>query len=95
MLLKKYFFWRERVNAKISHTRYIVNIHLRQRFSIQLEWKWFAVKKNPAILDSKVHGAHLRPTGPRWAPRWPHEGCYRSGIRSLQNCVHDTTLWLW
>ena len=27
--------------------------------------------------DSKVHGAnggaHLGPTGPRWAPRWPHE----------------------
>ena len=23
--------------------------------------------------DSKVHGAHLGPTGPRWAPYWPHE----------------------
>ena len=22
------------------------------------------------------HGAHLRPTGPRWAPCWPHELCY-------------------
>ena len=20
--------------------------------------------------------AHLRPTGPRWAPRWPHQHCY-------------------
>ena len=27
-------------------------------------------------LDSKVHGAHLGPTGPRWAPCWPHELCY-------------------
>ena len=26
--------------------------------------------------DSKVHGAHLGPTGPRWAPCWPHELCY-------------------
>ena len=30
--------------------------------------------------DSKVHGANLGPTGPRWAPCWPHElyflGCY-------------------
>ena len=30
--------------------------------------------------DSKVHGgqheAHLGPTGPRWAPYWPHESCY-------------------
>ena len=23
-----------------------------------------------------VHGAHLGPTGPRWAPCWPHEPCY-------------------
>ena len=22
------------------------------------------------------HGAHLGPTGPRWAPWWPHELCY-------------------
>ena len=22
------------------------------------------------------HGAHLGPTGPRWAPCWPHEPCY-------------------
>ena len=28
------------------------------------------------IPDSKVHGAHLGPTGPRWAPWWPHELCY-------------------
>ena len=26
--------------------------------------------------DRKVHGAHLGPTGPRWAPCWPHELCY-------------------
>ena len=26
--------------------------------------------------DCKVHGAHLGPTGPRWAPCWPHELCY-------------------
>ena len=30
--------------------------------------------------DSKIHeaiiGAHLGPTGPRWAPCWPHELCY-------------------
>ena len=22
------------------------------------------------------HGAHLGPTGPRWAPCWPNESCY-------------------
>ena len=26
--------------------------------------------------DSKVHGAHLGPTGPKWIPYWPHELCY-------------------
>ena len=32
------------------------------------------------IHDSKIHGTnmgpHLGPTGPRWAPCWPHELCY-------------------
>ena len=28
------------------------------------------------IPNSKVHGAHLGPTGPRWAPCWPHKLCY-------------------
>ena len=27
--------------------------------------------------DSKVHGAHLGPVGPRWAPCWPHELWYQ------------------
>ena len=30
------------------------------------------------------HGAHLGPTGPRWAPSWPHELCYL-GQYSLHN----------
>ena len=36
--------------------------------------------KHNGIPDSKVHGAnkgaHLGPTGPRWAPCWPHGLCY-------------------
>ena len=38
--------------------------------------------------DSKVHGAHMGPTGPRWAPCWPHELCYlrRSGTRWFECC---------
>ena len=27
--------------------------------------------------DNKVHGAHLGPVGPIWAPCWPHEPCYQ------------------
>ena len=38
------------------------------------------INGNRNTLDSKVHGgqhrAHLGPTGPRWAPCWPHEFCY-------------------
>ena len=30
--------------------------------------------------DSKVHGANMGPTGPRWAPCWPHELCYLGSI---------------
>ena len=30
------------------------------------------------------HGAHLGPTGPRWAPSWPHELCYL-GAHSYHN----------
>ena len=26
--------------------------------------------------ERKVHGANMGPTGPRWAPCWPHELCY-------------------
>ena len=61
-------------------------LNLSRRFK---DWykNW---KKNPIIYidlvwkngypDSKVHGAHLGPTGPRWAPCWPHELCYLGTI---------------
>ena len=39
------------------------------------------------IPDSKAHGANMGPiwgpTGPRWAPCWPHELCYLG-------CFHHT-----
>ena len=35
------------------------------------------------------HGAHLGPTGPRWAPCWPHEPCYL-GWANLNDC-HNTS----
>ena len=34
------------------------------------------------------HGAHLGPTGPRWAPCWPHEFCYLGPY--LSNTVATT-----
>ena len=33
------------------------------------------------------HGAHLGPTGPRWAPCWPHELCYL-GRHATRNMNH-------
>ena len=36
--------------------------------------------------DSKVHEAHLGPTGPRWASCWPHQLCYL-GILKQFNMV--------
>ena len=38
-----------------------------------------------AVPDSKVHGAHLGLTGPRWAPCWPHKPCYL-GCYSWVHC---------
>ena len=37
--------------------------------------------------DSKVHGAHLGLTGPRWAPCWPHELCYLGSCVGVQLTV--------
>ena len=37
------------------------------------------------IPDSKVHGAHLGPTGPSWAPCWPHELCYLGRLLTKDN----------
>ena len=38
------------------------------------------------------HGAHLGPVGPRWAPCWPHEPCYR-GRRYSGNLLFDVRKW--
>ena len=33
------------------------------------------------------YGAHLGPTGPRWAPCWPHELCYMGKSINLDSSV--------
>ena len=50
--------------------------------------------------DSKVHGANMgsiwRPTGPRWAPCWPHELCYPGSSWLLGNSADWSRLpWHW
>ena len=34
------------------------------------------------------HGSHLGPTGPRWAPCWPHELCCLGSIASIEIQAH-------
>ena len=51
-----------------------------------------------SIPDSKVHGANMGPTGPRWAPCWPHELCYLGWLHNqllttLQ--MHNMSWELW
>ena len=50
-----------------------------------------------AIPDSKVHGdnmgVHLGPIGPRWAPCWPHEPCYRGCFSWIR--LSSWSAWPW
>ena len=41
------------------------------------------------VPDSKVHGAHLGPLGPRWAPCWPHEPCSLGCSPVMCGCLLD------
>ena len=36
-----------------------------------------------------LHGAHLGPTGPRWAPCWPHEPCYQGRLELMVTLLCD------
>ena len=46
------------------------------------------------VHGANMHGAHLSPAGPRWAPCWPHEPCYQ-GSRPLppRPCHWDCVFW--
>ena len=46
---------------------------------------WVELSRQQGSWD--LHGAHLGPTGPRWALCWPHEPCYQGG--------HILTAWHW
>ena len=55
----------------------------------RFQWfMWDAIthpRPNCSSPDSKVHGAHLGPTGPWWAPGWPHAPCYLGAVQ-LNHC---------
>ena len=68
-LLFAYFIYEFNFNANVDYwTEHCVNLSNTMKL-----WK------NP---DSKVHGAHLGPVSPRWAPCWPHEPCYQGNTCS-------------
>ena len=81
---EKYISWSEKYLSCPS--QYLVGqIHLiwplwlmlwYQFYQSVFSWSFVQECITCVIPDSKVHGAHLGPTGPRWAPRWPHELCY-------------------
>ena len=79
----------------------IVNFQQNQRQKLCQKW-WHFLFRNDSwqYPDSKSHGAnmghHLGPTGPRWAPCWPHEPYYLGICRILKLPRHilglDSTL---
>ena len=49
--------------------------------------EWIHPHKKESTLIARFmgqHGAHLGPTGPRWAPCWPHEPCYLVDVINYQ-----------
>ena len=60
----------------IAWNQYKLTIHNKNKITTKVtEVSW----KLPWQQGScGKHGAHLGPTGPRWAPCWPHEPCYLS-----------------
>ena len=53
----------------------IVNV-LIISFIFHDAYYWINIKTSLISRFMGQHGAHLGPTGPRWAPYWPHEPCY-------------------
>ena len=49
----------------------------------------------PVDPDSKVYGAYMGPTGPRWAPCWPHEPCYLLMLWFLASPCHPEKYKYW
>ena len=65
-----------------------VKCHTRSGAAIPTPLNLYALGfHGSALIPSSwgQHGAHLGPTGPRWAPCWPHELCYLGPI--LHTCM--------
>ena len=53
---------------------------------------WFSITLRARFMGPTW--AHLGPTGPRWAPCWPHEHCYL-GILSPKNLSTINLIQIW
>ena len=61
---------------KLNMNQYSELLHLiviEHALFIESSERRYHVSEYPLIA---VHGAHLGPTGPRWAQCWPHELCH-------------------
>ena len=70
----------------------ITAFKLRHVLVITSPWVTWIADLN-IFPDSKVHGAHLGPVGPRWALCWPHEPCYRVIYIFFSNKQRPSPLW--
>ena len=59
-----------------------------------VEWCWVLSEKiltDNGLPDGKVYGAIMGPTGPRWAPCWPHEPCSLGCFLAKHPCLWQTS----
>ena len=68
--------WILTVSAELSACFFFCPATGQSRVIVNRPSRLPAIVKGSGLPDNKVHGAHLGPTGPRWAPCWPYEPCY-------------------
>ena len=70
------------LHSSVSHFKFIlVLVDIFNRQTLIQVCQFFTTEIDP---DSKVHGVHLGPVDPRWAPCWPHEACYQGNHSSVE-----------
>ena len=76
-------------NKLIYHLQAYFTAYVVRHCPIEKEWIEPGITDESAVSISLIarfmgqYGAHLGPTGPRWARCWPHEPCY------LGNCFNN------
>ena len=68
----------------------ILNIEQLIYKPLRMSWQYFSHGICKHLVqsdypDSKVYGANMGPTGPSWAPCWPHKPCYQGIVKTVTN----------